>query len=139
MKNFAEILNLDNLIEKLSLANTPAYLYKHYRPDSSIYEMSRFFTTNELIDFLKPLINSIKTTKDLAIVYSIIMALTFKSADDVDMFFKVFSEHELRWSDKISELYFLNNSIKNVEILINASNNAAEKILNEPTFSYQQI
>jgi len=108
-------LNFENLIERLSFANTPAYLYKHYRQDSSIYKLSQENSTAELIEFLKKALCDVGSISELATVYAILIALTFKKPEEVTDFFVALQNSHLRWADKLAEIYFLNSSIKSVE------------------------
>jgi hypothetical protein len=115
-------LNIENLEGKLAVSNTPAYLYKHYRADKSVYELSKN-NTPELIDALRKIFKDVESTEHLAKIYAIVIALTFKPYNEVKDFFEAFKDSGLMWAGKIAEIFFLNNSIENIQYTFNISDN----------------
>ena len=106
MKDIREIINIDNLINYIGFANTPTYLYKHFKLDDSIANLSKEYSVQELKDtFMSYIDKDGKNLTDVAILYSCIFALILKPVDDVYDIMKAMQFAPLRWADKISSLY----------------------------------
>src|ERR1700760_2584573 len=97
MKNIKDDLNTSNLIERLGYANTPAYLYKHYRQDQTVYDLSKSYSIEDLVNYLKDNLNNVKSIEDLVVVYATIISLTFKDEKDVKDIFIALKGSPLRW------------------------------------------
>lgn len=109
MTEIKDILNLKNLLAKFCFANTPAYLFKNFKQDETVVDISKKYTTTQLIDeFIKIEASKDFTFDNLTILYAIIMALSFKPNAEVNSFFSDLPNRGIRWSDKIAYLYFSN-------------------------------
>lgn len=102
-------VNYAFLEEKVAFANTPMYLYQNFRRDDSIIRLASANSTYELQHLLSYLIeNGTKDLNNLVLIYSIIIALTFKNPKEVDPFFEKLSDTKIKWAKEISDIYFSN-------------------------------
>lgn len=108
MKPLDKILDLDVLKEKLIFSNTPLYLYKHFRRNESIQELSKRYDSKTLIRIFGNIMMSQNDDLiSLVSVYSIIIALTFKEYSEVRQFFLTLdSYNNLKWSRELKEIFF---------------------------------
>jgi hypothetical protein len=98
-------LNLESIKEIFILANIPMYIYKHFKEDSSIQFLSKKYSTNEFIDFYNKLTeNEITELDDIVIIYSILMAISFKNYNEINQFFEDIKPIEIRWFNKLKEI-----------------------------------
>jgi hypothetical protein len=137
MKTIKETININYLSERLGFANTPAYLYKHFKQDTSIYDLSKLYSTTELMSFLKDSFNSSNSLENLTVLYAIIIALTYKQEEEVKPIFEALKSSSIRWADKISDIYFSNNSVKNFELNFDMTDQFSQYTnveITEPTF-----
>lgn len=99
-------LDIDSLMEIYMLANTPFYLYKHFKRNPSIIDVSREFTSEELIStFYNIVDNGISDIKALIFIYGLVIASTNKPYAEVHHFFKELKRFNLKLFDEISDIY----------------------------------
>jgi len=106
MKDIKEIINVDSLIDYIGFANTPTYLYKRFRLDDSVADLSKLYSVEQLLAaFMSRINKEEESIEDLAILYACLFALIFKPVDEVYDIMKKMQTAPLRWADKISALY----------------------------------
>lgn len=102
-------LDIKLLLDRLAFANTPSYLFKNFQMNSSVLLLSQKLTTEQLIENFKGLkVKHEKTMEEWTMLYAVIVALTFKPSHEVNEFFKKLKLVDIRWADKLSDLYFTN-------------------------------
>lgn len=105
-------IDFTNLSEKYLVSNTGNFLYKNFRSNSSVLELSKKHTTDFLINQFTYFLNKFpKDEEDMVIIYSIVIALTFHVGEKVDGFFIKLKASNLKWGEKISAIYFSKNNI----------------------------
>ncbi|PWK77910.1 hypothetical protein LX99_02795 [Mucilaginibacter oryzae] len=130
MNTNKEQLDLSTLMKYLSFANTPSYLYKHYKENDSIATLSSSYSTDAIVsDFMAIVNTERRTIEDLTLLYSFIIALTFKPTEQVNFFFKQLKDAPLRWAEKIASIYFANNSSEVCDYNIVSENISFQKDL----------
>lgn len=75
-------LNENQLGRIYLVANTPSYLFRHYRLDESVQRLARQNTVSDLVDF----VSSVATNRDRTLLqtlqaYAALVALTFKGKE----------------------------------------------------------
>jgi len=81
-----EALNFESLAKWYYFANTPSYLFRHFRNDESLQQFADHHTVDELAKAVFD-IASVKAEnraiKDIVLAYSCVVGLTFKNAREV--------------------------------------------------------
>jgi len=99
-------INLETLKKWYYLANTPFYLFKHFREEPSIEKLSKDFNSEELINIYNDMISKINDNDEYIIyIYAIIIALTFKEDTIVKDFINRLDSCKLQWFDVIKYIY----------------------------------
>ena len=128
-------LNLEPLLEAYCFANTPYYLYKHFRRDESVQQLTKRYAAEHLIDeyhlrtkrLMKPgtstgffikLINFVnpflgRTSRqaepgkleDLLVAYAIAVAATFLTRNDAAEFLRRLDLSRLEWGEAIQYIF----------------------------------
>lgn len=80
----ASYLNEAQLARIYLVANTPLYLYRHYRDDPSVHELVRKNTISDLVGIIKDIAGTNdRTLKEITLAYASLVALTFKNPKEV--------------------------------------------------------
>lgn len=109
-----DLINLDVklLIDRLAFANTPSYLFKNFQMNSSVLLLSQKLTTEQLIENFRELKGKTeKSMEEWTMLYAVIVALTFKPLNEVRDFFTNLGKEDIKWADRLSELYFANMKV----------------------------
>jgi len=108
-------LHYDALRKWYLFANTPLYLYKHFREEQSVQVLASTYSSSQLIkSFSGVAAQGLNNIDDLIRLYAIIFALTFKDYSDVRSFFENLAEYPLKWSSEIRNIYL--NSFRPVNM-----------------------
>lgn len=101
----------NNLTDIYMVSNTPLYLFEAMRRSSAVSYLSQK-NEDELISEFDNRINvPITLTNQIAELYAIVIALTYKNSEKVDTFFEGrISTIKFEWFSKIAEYYFSNKS-----------------------------
>jgi hypothetical protein len=101
-----EKLNIDNLAQILILSNTPYYLFKKFSNDESVKSLAFDNSSEKLINFFYAYIKrNIKKTEELVVLYSIIVALSFKTKREVSEFFNQLDKLNIKWGNYFKNIY----------------------------------
>lgn len=103
-----KILNLEALETIYLVANTPSYLLRHYRNNQSVQSFANLHSIDELvseIDRVSSLDISSRTLEDIVGAYSAIVALTFKSSDEIERASNKLSFENILWAEQILYLW----------------------------------
>ena len=104
---FDKILDYEGLAKWYIFANTPTYLYKHYRNDEGILAFSKAYSSSQLKKFFDDMISTkLENIDDFVTVYALIFALSFKEYSEVRDFFNSVDQYPLRWAKQIKQTYF---------------------------------
>jgi len=98
-------INFENLIGIYLVSNTPAYLYKHFRSSTTIYELSRESVIDLTSEYMSISSKVEKNLEDIVKAYSIICAFTFKSSMEAEDFFSKADMDFLDWGEFIQKLF----------------------------------
>ncbi len=110
--NLYKILNISALIEIYALANTPHYLYEKFKEQDSLVNISKKYNSSEITEvFYKLLENKISNISELVFAYALIVSLTNKPYKEVKTFFEGLAEINIKWFDKISDIYLSTASV----------------------------
>jgi hypothetical protein len=120
MKNLPENgLDIQALQDTFLFANTPAYLFKRFRADSSVQTISEGFSDAELIAAFERLAEKDPTELDARVrAYGVISALGLRDAREVKEFFERLGDSDFPWGRELRELYRASSrqQVKYVEI-----------------------
>lgn len=98
----------DSIRDIYFIANTPLFLYQKLRENDFVVSLSEA-NTEELIEEFRKRINSpIRKDSELAEVYAILIALSFKKKDEVEKIFKEASQIKYEWFSIIANYYLQN-------------------------------
>jgi hypothetical protein len=101
-------LNLEQLTRIYLVANTPSYLYRNYRSDSSVLEFSKINSVGDLVTSLSHTANipaSERSLNQIVVAYACLSALTFKNHNEVTkaLYNKTFDS--INWAGRMLELW----------------------------------
>jgi hypothetical protein len=89
------------------VANTPSYLYRHFRRDSSVIELARATSTDALAGFVREVQDlPERSPTDVAAAYAAVVALTFHDPERVRAEMGDISESALAWIGPILKLWY---------------------------------
>lgn len=98
-----EDLDFDNLISFFLYANTPHYIYKHFRRNQSIQSLKRKYSIETLInEFLENLNNL--DLKSIVTRFSILVALSFYDFKDIRTFLSEVDLEKDYFGKKIAQM-----------------------------------
>lgn len=102
------ILNIDALANIYMVANTPSYLFRHYRNNSSVQDFADAHSIEELVAEIRR-VSSIELTKrtvdDIAVAYAAVVGLTFKDAPLVKAAIADVDFSKILWAQRILFLW----------------------------------
>ena len=101
-------LNLEQLGMVYLVANTPSYLYRHFRLDSSIQEVARGSSVEELNAAIKEKLSiptERRTIEDIVLIYALLVALTFKDQVEVERSITSIELTTVDWGKKILDIW----------------------------------
>lgn len=102
-EDLVNILDLVSLKEIYLLANTPLYLYKHFKRNPSIQILSKKYDLNEIKKIFCWLVKQPRSIDRLACIYSLIIALSFKLDHNTRLFIMNLSKFKVEWLKELSE------------------------------------
>lgn len=109
-------IDIKPLTNAYLFANTPMYLYRHFRRNTSLKELAENNPTQRLVDeYNRRTDKKTKSTKDIAIAYSILIAITFLEYKQALAAFDTINLSRLDWGNDIKDIY--NSKIKITNII----------------------
>jgi|GEM_PF-1244018 len=106
MTELKSILNMRELTARYLFANTPYYLYKHFKSENTIEDLSQKYSSEKLISLLDSILKEeIEEIEDAVIIYAILISLTYKPYHDVKDFFKEIRSEQFEWFNEIATKY----------------------------------
>lgn len=101
-----KVLDFNSLTRIFILSNTPLYLYKNFRRNQTVQELSTRYGSSSLIEFVEQAVVEKKLTLEkLVSIYSVIIALSFKNYSEVVDFFNRLDRFEIQWSKELKEIW----------------------------------
>lgn len=77
-------LNLATLSDIYAVSNTPTYLYRHFRTDSSVQHLGKIEPTEDLMALARHICTQEgKTLSDIVAIYASLVALSFKPLNEI--------------------------------------------------------
>jgi hypothetical protein len=99
------ILNQSQLAQIYLVANTPSYLFRHYRADSSIWEVARRYSVAELVLSVAEIAHlDERTLNQVVLAYAALVALSFKNPKEVHAATAHVSFAGLNWAEHLLAL-----------------------------------
>lgn len=92
-------LNEVELTRIYLVANTPSYLYRHYRVEETVQALAKY-DVSQLLSALNETAAENRTLKQVVVSYAILVALTFKNPDEVRRAMNQ-DLHGLTWAEEI--------------------------------------
>ena len=94
------------------VSNTPSFLYETMKKSDIVKDyLSKFDKKDLFIEFSSRIKETITDTSDIAILYALMISLTFKKDKDVTGFFKYISDTiKFEWFSKIADYYLSNQT-----------------------------
>lgn len=102
------ILNVDALANIYMVANTPSYLFRHYRNNSSVQDFADAHSGEDLVAEIKrvsAISLSERTVDDIAVAYAAVVGLTFKEAPGVKALVENVDLSRILWAERILFLW----------------------------------
>ena len=125
--------DLERLAMIYFVANTPSYLYRHYRADQSVQSLSRNNDSKALVEYLVEILNEEKFLDlEMAYAYAVLVALTFKDLNEVESALEVISLDNLDWGNDIISMWSQTN-IRTEKIKIKIESKPQERIIPSDT------
>ncbi len=110
-----DMLNMDSLKTIYIVSNTPMYLYKNFRKDASVQELSNRYSADELIDLFYQIMGDMgKEIEQLTTLYAIMMSLTYKECQQAKVFFETQELYDIEWFEEFRDIYFSTSRITEV-------------------------
>lgn len=101
-KNILKNLDIKQLTKYYIYANTPPYLYKHFRENQSVKDLSDACTTDELSKSLEELARSKQNNlEDFVAIYAIILALSYKPYSEIKAVLGRIENYEIDWKEDL--------------------------------------
>lgn len=102
------ILNIDALTNVYLVANTPAYLFRHFRNNETVQNFADSHSVAQLaseINRVSALTVPERNIRDIVSAYSSIVGLTFKNPADVLKVLENVEFNRILWGDRILSLW----------------------------------
>lgn len=87
------------------VSNTPLYLFKNFKSNSIVQNLSKISSTKELIDRFNFLIKNDLSADSLTELYAIIVALTMKDSFEAHQFFMDLDKYDVKWFNNLKNIY----------------------------------
>lgn len=107
MVNFSQ-LNIKELARWYYFANTPAYLFRHYRSDETLQAFANSHTVDELAEEVVRIAQGDPQTRsihEIVIAYASLVAMTFKNVREVREALAPHDLGSLAWAHRILNLW----------------------------------
>jgi len=99
-------LDYDNLSQWLIFANIPEYLYRHFQENLTVQLLAKNYNLEQLINIYnekESKLDSIPSIKSLVEIYSILIAVSFKTSSEIILFYeKISLTNNIKWIEKIA-------------------------------------
>jgi hypothetical protein len=119
--NLEQLIDFKKLSEVFLFANTPIYLYTHFRKDASVQNLAKTCSTNELTDCLGSLLTEpVKDLTSAVKAYAVLVSLSLKPAQELGRL-KNYTTTNLEWFSRLKSLVFEDAPTTNV-ITVNIEN-----------------
>jgi len=114
-----EQIDLKPLIATYLFANTPMYLYRHFRRNASLKELAENNPPQRLVnEYKRRTSKKTKATKDIVIAYCILIAITFLEYQQALAVFDTINLSGLDWGSDIKDIYMSKIKIASVTRLV---------------------
>lgn len=111
-------LNLQRFISNYVVANTPKYLYNHFRSNEVLFHLAKEYSITSLANNYRELVNKQdRSLEDVVAAYVILVSLTFLPYSDGVKAFKKFALSKLDWGKDVFEIYKSNSRTQNITTL----------------------
>ncbi len=99
-------LDMEALRETFLFANTPSFLYKRFRSDSSVQNLASSWPAEKLISCFQELMREKNLDADTAAkTYAVVAALSFNDTPEIRAFFENLPNTGLLWARELAQLY----------------------------------
>ena len=101
-----EKLDLDPLYKSYLFANTPMYLYQHFREHAALEELAKRVSLQELIEEFNQQVNKEpRTIEDVVTAYALLVAITFLDYKQVISALNNLDLSRLDWGNDITSIF----------------------------------
>jgi len=108
-------LDLKQVITAYLFANTPMYLYRHLRYIDSVEELGKRTTLKALVkEYDKRTSKEQRSTKDIAVAYALLVAITFWEYRRALAAFDDFELSRLNWGNDIKDIFISTSPITDI-------------------------
>jgi hypothetical protein len=95
-------INMPAIIRHYALANTPRYLYKHLRSESSVETLAAESSPDELLAAIEEIeANAGRTASDVGVAYAMLVALSYQPYAKVQEALARWTPQILSWASAI--------------------------------------
>jgi hypothetical protein len=99
-------VDLVALRDTFVFANTPSYLFKRFKADSSVQNLALGFSDEELITgFERVLRGGVTDVDSLVKAYALVSGLALRDSAEAKKFFEELPTKQLPWAAELSALY----------------------------------
>lgn len=105
-------LNLTSLTEWYMFANTPMYLYQHFRQDSSVQHLAETVSGKNLCDAYTVIARqSDRLLEDVVCAYAYLAALTLQDYAKARPYIDQLASSPLDWTEDISRIFLAHSTV----------------------------
>jgi len=101
-------IDIESLRQWYLFANTPYYLYRHFKEDPGLGDLAQKYKSNHKIlleAFEESLKRDLHVFDNVVEVYALIMVLSFFDTPEVITFFEKLEQYPLQWAKDLNEIY----------------------------------
>ena len=108
-------IDIKQLTNSYLFANTPMYLYRHFRRNISLKELAENNPTKRLVaEYKRRTAKKKRAVEDITIAYSILVAITFLEYQQALAAFDTINLSKLDWGNEIKDIYTSKTKITNI-------------------------
>ena len=108
-------IDLKPLIDAYLFANTPMYLYRHFRNNASLQELAERTSIQILVaEYDRRTVKETRSIEDIVVAYSTLIAITFLKYQRALEVFENLGLSRLDWGDEIRSIFTSTTKIVNV-------------------------
>ncbi len=101
-----ERIDLKPLVEAYLFANTPMYLFRHFRENASLRELTQQTSVEALTaEYIDRTRKEWKSIEDIVVAYAILIAITFLEYGQVLTVFESLDLSHLDWGEEIKDIF----------------------------------
>ena len=128
--NIENDLNFDELIAYYIFANTPYYLFKNFKNDNSIKDISQKYPANHMINEFNIIYDTESNDiKQKVKIYALLVALSYKEYSETKDFFIKLHINHFKWVKEFKNI-IIDNYKATQQVIVNVSEKKFDNLAN---------